>query len=1273
MNTIVPHFILDQFAQGRYRGQFQAAAAYVDISGFTPLTETLFHYRQDGAEILGETLGTIFGPLVSAVYRAGGLIPLFAGDAFTAIFPAAVHNDPAALQRAWQTANAVQVYLMPAGKPRQFQTAYGTFGISVKVGLASGDVQWGIVGEDGQRTYYFRGSAITASAMAQMRAVPGQIAADDRLQHYLSDRPWTTADPPVPSPIYDDRLDSFLADFVPQDILTLPSQAEFRHVCPVFISVEVPIETAVLEQFILDVLRLTRHYGGYLSQVEFGDKGVVLLLYFGAPISHENNVLRAARCLSKLAELRQSAARPHPRWRAGLTHGLVWAGFRGGVERREYGIMGDVVNSAARIAQEAGWGEIWLDEQAARQLAGEFDCRLIGERFLKGRQAAKTLYRLLGHQAKINLTYQGRMIGRRQELDTLQQTIAPIFSGRFAGVSFIYGEAGMGKSRLLFELQQEIGDVATRLYCPADEVLRQSLNPFRHYLHNYFHNASGSTTLDREQFARVMEQVIGRLNNLADDRATELAAELQRTQSCLAALLNIHWPASLCEQLEPRLRYDNTLAALTTFIQAQALFRPVILQLEDLHWFDPDSRQLLEVLSQKLADYPAVLILTSRFAADGSQPTIPLPPEVPQMTIQLEMLDRTGVRALAEQLLGGPIHSDLLGFLVEKSDGRPFFVEQLVLELSHQAAIEQQGGQYGLLPEKAGTIPTTLNTLLVSRLDNLPLPVKQVVQTAAILGERFLAPVLKAMLAQDRPLPDMLHTAVQQRIWVSEDELRYIFKHALLRDAAYEMQPQSHRRELHRLAALNLELFHAAHPAPFCGEIAHHYERAYTQGLAEMRQPAIRYLTLAAERAIANYENEAAIEYVNRALAILPEGAHESRFNLLLLREKVHSLQAALEPWRADLEALAALTGWSMNGRTPAVSPAPLSDTARQAKVVRQTVLFTYHQGEYRQAELYARQGRALYRMAGDSFGEGRCLALQGAMFWELGRFDRVKDCLSEALDIFRKLKEWADVAGCLNTLGITAADQGKYMEAWGYYNEALPLVENRDLGQSISTLNNLGEVSCWLGLYEQAQQYIEQGLRLARQNGNRQRQTMLLLNLSFITLDRSDWQLGQHYLNRSLKICREIGNRREEGTVLHNLGYAAVLEGDLEAADAYFEQALSIRQQLGSRHFMAEDRAALAWVAHMRGSRERAGRYLRDVTAYLSENPAMFSAYKPLSVYWRSYLVARERDGRLAQELLAAAQTIIQERAALIPDPAFRQAYLTNVPENRSLMNEKW
>ena len=442
--------------------------------------------------------------------------------------------------------------------------------------------------------------------------------------------------PALPRPVSADGLLSALTAelatrFFPADLLTRQSQGEFRQVVTVFINLKtLPTEHEGTD-FASTLFRLLAQYGGYLCRIgQIGDKdhGGTLLLFWGAPTSHEQNVMRALQFVVAL----QAAARSP--LRAGVTTQLAYAGFVGSPRREEYTCYGAHVNLAARQMVMADWGEIWLDEETARVVGSAFECAHHGLFKFKGFSEERAIYRLLGRrEVELESFYQGAMVGRQAELTQLATALAPLAEGQFAGVLTITGEAGMGKSRLVHELQQRgVGSKETEVrgaqqsslrsvqwfLCQTDEILRQPLNPFRYWLRGYFHQStSQSEAANKAAFITILDGLIATFAEATalvnrKSQTINLKAELSRTRSFLGALVDLHWPDSLYAQVEPQLRFENTLAALKTLILAESLRQPVILHLEDAHWLDADSYTLLTRLTRNVADYPLAVIITTR-------------------------------------------------------------------------------------------------------------------------------------------------------------------------------------------------------------------------------------------------------------------------------------------------------------------------------------------------------------------------------------------------------------------------------------------------------------------------------------------------------------------------------------------------------------------------------------------------------------------------------------------------------------------------------------
>jgi class 3 adenylate cyclase len=932
MRNLVPAFILDQVADDRRAGSFPAVVLFVDTSGFTPLTVALMQHGAEGAEIVAGVLDAVFAPLVEIVYTHGGFVAGFAGDAFKAVFPIALGQaHQRAILAAWQIRRQM------AQHPTQ-ATRVGDFAFDVKVCVADGTVDWVIWrGEDraaAQRAaYVFTGPALAACLEVDPYAAAGDVVLTGAVYAHL--RPlgitatsaaafWRLTDVPamllpeqssaiVPEPL---RNEAVVAGFFPPELLRLQVRGEFRHVVTVFINLQTL--PAGDDAFVAALFRLLARDGGFLCRVgQIGDRdqGATLLLFWGAPVSYERNV---ARALNFVIDLQSATSTP---LRAGITTNLAYAGFVGSALREEYTCYGTHVNLAARQMVMAGWGEIWLDDMT-EQLAGA-DVEIAPHAYLrfKGFAEERAVFRLLGRHSTTTATfYAGAMVGRQRELAQLWKTIQPIAAGRFGGVVVITGEAGIGKSRLVHELQQSLmrgrlSDSSDAVFAPqwflaqTDELLRQWLDPFRYWLRNYFGQSSAAdASTNKQTFNTRLDELLTYLESLATSgrRASEiehLRSELQRTRSFLGALVDLHWPESLHAQLEPELRFENTLGALKTLILAESLRRPVILHLEDAHWLDADSRTLLARLTHRVGKFPFAVVITMRPHVETSQAKSLLPADVRQATIPLSVLEPGDVAALAVDLLVGPVAPELVALVQARAEGNPFFAEQLLRYLQEQGSLEQGAAGWQVRDDVSQTtiLPASARALLIARLDRLTHTVKEVVQTAAVLGREFAVRVLSRMLREPDALPQQLQAAEAGAIWSALSQLRYLFKHALLRDAAYDMQLRARLRALHQLAAESILQLYSADLAPQYATLAYHTEQA------DLLPEAARWYQRAGEQAAAQYANTSAIAHFDKALALTPEHDLAARREVLLARVDVWNLLADRIAEQHDLDMLQTL------------------------------------------------------------------------------------------------------------------------------------------------------------------------------------------------------------------------------------------------------------------------------------------------------------------------------------------------------------------------------
>ncbi|MEL6275728.1 MAG: adenylate/guanylate cyclase domain-containing protein, partial [Bacteroidota bacterium] len=507
MRQLIPAYIQQQLLAGRENGQITAFALNIDLSGFTQLTNDLMRQGSQGAEAMSVILNEIFGPLVSLVYKRGGIIPYFAGDAFTAVFP--LPADPMhAMHLLHTAAEAREIF------PQRDHQFGGQYTIGIKAGLAQGTVEYGIVGDD-RKAFYFRGPTIDGAANCQSLANDQDIVVDGFTRNLISNRPITleelspeaylvrgkisgeaaTVHPLELPPLQKEIAKSFL----PKGIERINQVGEFRTVITVFIAFSNIDTHEEMASFAKIILEKADNFGGYFKEIDFGDKGGLIPIFFGAPISYENSVVRAIEFALSIREEVDILCKDHPdiQYRMGITMGTAFTGYVGGQERCQYACVGTRTNLAARIMMHADWQEILVDDEIAHTSLFRFKPK--GKTKYKGISEPIPTFVLLGRQHQAGKPgYTGPMIAREAECRTLREFAMPIFRNETAGLAYVYGEAGIGKSRTLHELRRQLS-AQYRLswqLCPSDQILRKPFNSFIYFLKQYFHQ---SIDLDVEQ------------------------------------------------------------------------------------------------------------------------------------------------------------------------------------------------------------------------------------------------------------------------------------------------------------------------------------------------------------------------------------------------------------------------------------------------------------------------------------------------------------------------------------------------------------------------------------------------------------------------------------------------------------------------------------------------------------------------------------------------------------------------------------------------------
>jgi class 3 adenylate cyclase/tetratricopeptide (TPR) repeat protein len=615
---------------------------------------------------------------------------------------------------------------------------------------------------------------------------------------------------------------------------------------------------------------LTR-FGGFVAKY-MGD-GV--LAYFGYPHAHEDDPERAVRAGLAVIDAVNRLEAPQPlRVRLGIATGLAVVGdLIGSGAAEERGVVGETPNLAARLQGLAAPDTLVISEGMRQQIGALFAIEDLGPQQLAGFAEPQRAWRVVGESGvesrfeALRATSLTPLVGREEEIELLLRRWRQAKAGE-GRVVLISGEAGIGKSRLTAALRDRLeGEDYIRLrYFASPHHQESALNPFIAQLERaalFERDDPVERKLDK------FEALLAPASPSADDLG--LLAELLS----LPAASRYPLPPST-----PQRKKEKTFTALLHQFEALARQKPVLMVFEDLHWIDPSSRELLDRTIERIASLPVLLVTTFRpeFAAPWSG--------LPQVTaLTVARLDRRSGAAIVEGIAGNrALSTEVAAEIVERADGVPLFVEELtraVLEAGDRGEGIEKTLAAAVSPSAA--VPAALHAPLMARLDRLGQTAKEIAQIAAAIGREFSYELL-ALAAQRREadLQDALGRLGEAGLVFSRGappHATYLFKHALVRDAAYGSLLRRRREELHARIATALEADFADRIALEPELLARHLTDA---GLLER---AIPWWQRAGERATERSANLEAIAHLKRGIEILgrlPESRQRDEQELLL-------------------------------------------------------------------------------------------------------------------------------------------------------------------------------------------------------------------------------------------------------------------------------------------------------------------------------------------------------------------------------------------------------
>ena len=869
---------------------------------------------------------------------------------------------------------------------------------------------------------------------------------------------------------------------------------------------------------------------------------------FGAPTACEDGPTQSIHCASKIAAHLAgmvAADAGSLSYRIGLDHGDAVVGFLDPHNRSLFVITGEPMSRSAQLAQAASDGSIWLShtlfkltENSFRFLAvkpmadavGEFD------------QVMEFVSVLPVDQHQISRRSRTRLIGRTPILEKLAQKAAAIEQNG-SGFVWLEGEAGIGKSRLLDEFCDRLNGADLYIWRGAcsSQNTQQPFSLFSSLLQDIFD--FGMADSPDEKRAKLQQYLTQWATN-----PTDVLPYLE----LLCGISPLPHDVQRLANLEPEALRQQIFVAVRTILVGMMQQRPLVLVLDDLHWLDPMSASLLVFLSQMVASMPMLFLFSHRPADSETMlnelSSIRTLHEDKSWSVNLKRLSKEESRLLLRELLpSGELSMEAYRFILERSDGNPYYMEEFLRLLIEQDYLQMDGTIWSPktdTPLRDMPLPLTLEALIRSRVDSLPMQQRQLLQWAAVIGRSFSLDLL-IKLARTDTVELHIQELSQRNLLVADlGEHVWHFNHHIAQIVVYNSMLRVRLKALHLQVADVLEAEWGSAVDEHAEELAYHFS------LAEETDRALRYLVIAGERAEASYANDEALSYYRRARDILQESAsvvaNELRWRVIAGLGDTYRFVG-----KYDLSITALEEGLAMMQRNKL-------DIWRKAGIFRRLGQTCMSQGKPETAYDHFRQSLVALEEPEDRPGQieaARTLYYLTYTHFRRGQWEKAKESCLLCLHYAEKANDLRELAAAENLLGGIAYQQGEREQAMQHTAIALELRER--VGYTWGVASTTG-------------------------------------NLAILAGESGEWDRAKRHFLRSLHLRQELGDMEGVAIVNNNLGWLGRIKGTLDEAEEHFRESLKIAETFKMIYHAANAMLGIGHIRQIKGDTEEAQLMIR-------------------------------------------------------------------------------